>query len=61
MLGNMPLIYTHLAKYTTCLSPTPGKTNMAPNGSVGRPKAHCRHNLLVGRRKFAADVFLETR
>ena len=40
----------NLYLFTPCLSPMHGKTNMAPMGSVGRPAAHCRHNLLVGRK-----------
>jgi len=48
----MPLLYTYLAKYTPCQSPTPKKSNMASTWSGlswQTKRAQCRHNLLVGR------------
>jgi len=59
----MPFLYTQLAKYIPCLSPTPGKSNMAAiwSGFSWQTKSSLYHVYIVQYlwMEVAAGVFLE--
>ena len=61
----MPLLYTHLAKYSLCLSPTPNMwyDSDLEWAQLAEQTSHCRHNLLVGtgREGAPAGIFWNTR